>query len=115
MTGLMMTDNATILCLITHPEMSPAMISEELGLEPALTQLKGAQVTTPKGDRVDGSTYRTNLWQYRKRLGDDFNLTAETIRFLERLLEKKAFLKKAAESQGKISVFSWRQIYIIDL
>lgn len=101
----MMTDNAKIYCLITHPEVTPAQISQRLRVEPSLTQTKGDQVRTPKGELVDGSFYTTNTWQYRERLGDEIDLSTKTLTFLRKFLEKKSHLQDIAESQGTIIVF----------
>ena len=100
-----MTDNATIYCLIAHPEMTPALISQRLGLEPSLTQKKGDQVRTPKGDKVEGSFYKFNKWQYLERLGDEVDLSTETLAFLRKFLEKKTILQDIADPQGRISVY----------
>ena len=100
-----MTDNAKIFCLITHPEMTPALMSQRLGLEPSLTQTKGEQIRTPKGEIVDGSIYTTNKWQYKERLGGEIDLSTGTLTFLNKFLEKKDLLQGIAKSQGKTSIF----------
>lgn len=101
----MMTDNAKICCLVTHPEMTPDLISQRLGLEPSLTQTKGDQVRTPKGEIVDGSFYKTNKWQYRETLGNEIDLSRTTLAFLRTFLEKTALLRDISESQGRTCVF----------
>ena len=100
-----MTDNVEIYCLISHPEMTPDLISQRLGMEPSLTQTKGDQVRTPKGEIVEGSFYRINKWRYDERLGDQIDLSTETLAFLRKLLEKKSMLRDIADSQGRISVY----------
>lgn len=100
-----MTDNAEIYCLISHPEMTPALMSQRLGLEPSLTQTKGGQVRTPKGEIVEGSFYTINKWQYQERLGSEVDLSKETLAFLSKFLEKKTVLQGIADSQGRIMVY----------
>ena len=100
-----MTDNAEIYCLISRPEMAPALISQRLGLEPSLTQTKGDQIRTPKGEKVEGSFYKFNKWQYLERLGDEVDLSVETSALLRKFLEKKYVLRDIADSQGRISVY----------
>lgn len=100
-----MTDNAEIYCLISHPEMTPALMSQRLGLEPSLTQTKGDQVRTPKGGIVEGSFYTINKWQYQERLGSEVDLSKETLAFLSKFLEKKTVLQGIADSQGRIMVY----------
>ncbi len=101
----MVTDNAEIYCLISHPEMTPDLITRRLGLEPSLTQTKGDQIRTPKGDKVEGSFYRFNKWRFKERLGDEVDLSAETLVFLRKFLERKTVLQDIADSQGRISVY----------
>jgi hypothetical protein len=99
-----MSDVASLIVLISHPDIDPNSISTRLGLKPTLMQKAGEQVITPRGKKV-GSRYAVSKWQYIKQLGIDSDWWKELDPLLGELSQHSDFFHRIDAEGGKTLIY----------
>ncbi len=94
---------------IRHPDIDPARITRELGLQPGHVWCKGEQRTDPAGMAVGGS-YRDSYWLCEiavrpKFSGERISVESEMSRVLRMLRNSIVFLQKLHHGGGATELF----------
>lgn len=92
-----------IVLAIKHPNLDPATISVELGMEPSNSWVAGDERKTPMGTRLPGTNPSSFWTASEEALGDRFFF--KSVVDLVRRLEKSAdFISNIADTGGVTSV-----------
>jgi hypothetical protein len=105
---------------ISHPDIEPGKISEEVDLQPHQAHKKGEPRYTPKGRRLNGN-YESMFW--RHDFADGEKLDSSDILFEEfiearniELSHHKAFFQNLRKSGGTIDYFvGWFSVDSINM
>lgn len=90
--------------LVVHPKLSPADITDGLGLEPHVVHAVGSPRSTPAGSVLPG-TYAETRWRHSERhCVDDQYFARPLIALIEALATKGAFFAELRSSGGMASV-----------
>ena len=95
---------SSLICLIWHPSIDPKLVSENLGLDPYITQKAGEPITTPQGVRV-GGTYKVSKWNHIVRLKSSNSLLDQLDLFIDHLLTNREFIRSISQEGGEVSLY----------
>jgi hypothetical protein len=95
---------ATLTCLISHPELDPKTVSDELNMTPIGAHRKGEQILTPEGQET-GDTYKVGKWAFRIELAGIDDLERALTELIGRLYPSKHFIRDITKSGGRVVVF----------
>ena len=94
----------SINILISHPDKKPQFFTDELKLEPNLSQIKGEQIVTPI-DRKINSYYRFNKWRYTINLKNNEEINDKLFSFVDYLYDYCNVLSPLCDEGGTVSLF----------
>jgi hypothetical protein len=97
-------NNPTLVLLISHPNLEPKKITNNLLLIPDSTQMRGDPVITPTG-YVVGGKYAYTKWWYEILLTDNSNIKNEFDSLINHLYSHRKFINSISDEKGRTIVF----------
>ncbi len=98
-------NKSTLVLSISHPNMDPKLITDNLKLKPNVSQKYGEDVTTPKGVKTHGK-YRLTKWTHIVNLSrGNEHIYDELGALVNHLYETKDFLQKLNKDDGACALY----------
>jgi hypothetical protein len=93
-----------ITLLIRHPNLDPAEITAELGLQPYQSWKAGSPRVTPKGTKLSG-LHKDSCWNYVYQYKRKSNFGQAIAKVLDQLSPHKALFDRLHKGRGTSSLF----------
>lgn len=97
-------DKNSISFCIAHPAMDPQEITDNVGIEPDISQGAGLPIISPQG-QVIGGEYKHTKWCIRECEINDGDILDRLVALISFLDRRKAFFDALSKDGGEFSIF----------